>query len=83
MEEAQAARQCVTEGQAMVVLLDYTLAPSGKNILTAPEIVDAMRASMADNKDSPGVRRGSHVPEGVAADALHLRLGVCAHGAGQ
>ncbi len=53
VEEAQAARQCVTEGQAMVVLLDYTLAPSGKNILTAPEIVDAMRASMADNKDSP------------------------------
>ncbi len=53
VEEAQAARQCVTEGQAMVVLLDYSLAPTGKDILTAPEIVDAMRASMADNKDSP------------------------------
>ena len=53
VEEAQAARQCVAEGQAMVVLLDYTLAPTGKNILTAPEIVDVMRASMADNKDSP------------------------------
>ena len=53
VEEAQAARQCVTEGQAMVVLLDYTLAPTGKNILTAPEIVDVMRASMADNQDSP------------------------------
>ena len=53
VEEAQAARQCVTEGQAMVVLLDYTLAPAGKDILTAPEIVDVMRASMADNKDSP------------------------------
>jgi hypothetical protein len=53
VEEAQAARQCVTEGQAMVVLLDYTLAPTGKDILTAPEIVDVMRASMADNKDSP------------------------------
>ncbi len=53
VEEAQAARQCVTEGQAMVVLLDYTLAPLGKNILTAPDIVDAMRASMSDNKDSP------------------------------
>ena len=37
VEEAQAARQCVTEGQAMVVLLDYTLAPAGKNILTAPD----------------------------------------------
>ncbi len=53
VEEAQAARQCVTEGQAMIVLLDYTLAPTGKNVLTAPEIVDVMRASMADNKDSP------------------------------
>ncbi len=53
VEEAQAARQCVAEGQAMVVLLDYTLAPTGKNILTAPEIIDVMRASMADNKDSP------------------------------
>ncbi|MGA3315171.1 MAG: hypothetical protein ABSC64_01885 [Candidatus Korobacteraceae bacterium] len=52
-EEAQAARQCVTEGQAMVVLVDYTLAPIGKDILTAPEIVDVMRGSMADNKDSP------------------------------
>jgi len=52
-EEAQAARQCVTEGQAMVVLVDYTLAPIGKNILSAPEIVDVMRGSMADNKDSP------------------------------
>ncbi|MGA9644592.1 MAG: hypothetical protein WBQ76_01535 [Candidatus Korobacteraceae bacterium] len=52
-EEAQAARQCVTEGQAMVVLVDYTLAPIGKDILTAPEFVDVMRASMADNKDSP------------------------------
>lgn len=52
-EEAQAARQCVTEGQAMVVLVDYTLAPIGKNILSASEIVDVMRGSMADNKDSP------------------------------
>jgi hypothetical protein len=53
VEEAQAARQCVTEGQAMAVLFDYTLAPMGKDILTAPEIVQAMRAGMADSKDSP------------------------------
>ncbi|HEX8811484.1 MAG TPA: hypothetical protein VF742_05785, partial [Terracidiphilus sp.] len=39
--------------QAMVVLLDYSLAPMGKNVLTASEIVDAMRAGMADSKDSP------------------------------
>jgi hypothetical protein len=53
VEEAQAARQCVAEGQAMVVLLNYTLAPMGKDVVSAPEIFDAMRAGMADDKDSP------------------------------
>ncbi len=53
VEEAQSARQCITEGQAQVVWFDYTLAPMGKNILTAPEFVDAVRAAMGDNKDSP------------------------------
>ena len=53
VEEAQSARQCVTEGQAQVVWFDYTLAPMNKNILTAPEFVDAVRASMGDSKDSP------------------------------
>ncbi len=53
VEEEQAARQAVTEGQAMVVMFDYMLAPMNKNILTAPDIVAAMRGGMADNKDSP------------------------------
>lgn len=53
VEEAQAARQNVTEGQAMLAMLDYTLAPAGVNVLTAPDIVNAMRAAMGDNKDSP------------------------------
>jgi hypothetical protein len=53
VEEAQAARQNVTEGQAMVAMIDYTLAPAGLNILTAPNVVDAMRGSMTDGKDSP------------------------------
>lgn len=53
VEEAQSARQCVTEGQAQVVWFDYTLAPMNKTILTAPEFVDAVRAQMGDNKDSP------------------------------
>ena len=52
-EEAQSARQCVTEGQAQVVWFDYMLAPLGKNILTAPQFVDALRAGMGDSKDSP------------------------------
>ena len=53
VEEAQAARQCVAEGQAMIVLLNYTLEPMGKDVVSAPEIFDAMRAGMADDKDSP------------------------------
>ncbi len=53
VEEAQSARQCVTEGQAQVVWFDYTLAPMNKTILTAPEFVEAVRAAMGDNKDSP------------------------------
>jgi len=53
VEEAQAARQAITEGQAMVVLLDYSLAPLGKDVVSAPDVVDAMRAGMSDNKDSP------------------------------
>ena len=53
VEEEQAARQCVAEGQAMVVLLNYTLAPLGKDVVSAPEIFDAMRTGMADDKDSP------------------------------
>ena len=53
VEEAQAARQNVTEGQAMVAMLDYTLAPAGVNILTAPDAVNAMRAAMTASPDSP------------------------------
>lgn len=53
VEEAQAARQAVTEGQAMLVLMDYSLAPLGKNVVTAPEMVNAMRSGMGSNDDSP------------------------------
>jgi hypothetical protein len=53
VEEAQSARQCVTEGQAQVVWFNYMLAPSKRTILTAPEFVDAVRAAMGDSKDSP------------------------------
>ncbi len=53
VEEEQAARQCVTEGQAMIVLFDYSLAPLGKSVVTAPDMVNAMRAGMADSSDSP------------------------------
>ena len=53
VEEAQAARQAITEGQAMVAMLDYTLAPAGVSVLAAPDVVNAMRATMTDGKDAP------------------------------
>lgn len=53
VEEEQAARQAVTEGQAMIVLLDYSLAPLGKSVATDPDAVDIMRSGMGDSKDSP------------------------------
>jgi hypothetical protein len=55
VEEEQAARQCVTEGQAMITLYDYSLAPLDKNVVTAPDMVNAMRAGVGDNSngDSP------------------------------
>jgi hypothetical protein len=45
-DEAIAARQAVSEGQAMVVLTDYELEPMGKTILDAPDIVAAMKAGV-------------------------------------
>jgi hypothetical protein len=53
VEEAQAARQNLTEGQAMLAMLDYTLAPAGLNVLKSPDVVDAMRASMTTGTDLP------------------------------
>ncbi len=53
VEEAQSAREAVLEGQAMIVFLDYSLAPLGVDVLKAPEVVDAMRSEMGQSQDSP------------------------------
>jgi len=45
-DEASAAHQAVVEGQAMVVLLDYELAPTGHTVVESPQIVDALKAWM-------------------------------------
>jgi hypothetical protein len=45
-DEAQSARQAVVEGQGMVTLLDYSLAPTGKTLLEVPQIVEAMKQGM-------------------------------------
>ncbi|MFZ0707269.1 MAG: hypothetical protein WAM71_16845 [Candidatus Korobacteraceae bacterium] len=53
VEEAQAAREALAEGQAMIVFIDYSLAPLGTNVLKTPEAVDTIRAGMGDSPESP------------------------------
>jgi len=55
-DERDTAREAVLEGQAMAVYLDYALAPSGKSLLTAPDVVDNM-ADSSDTSDSPVLAR--------------------------
>ncbi len=56
-DEESSARQAVVEGQAMVVLLDYSLAPSGKTLLNSPQIVEALKQGMlVGTADAPEFR---------------------------
>lgn len=52
-DERIAARQAVSEGQAMVSLIDYMLAPTQQSLLTSPMIADAMIAGMAQSGQTP------------------------------
>jgi hypothetical protein len=45
-DESMAARQAVLEGQGMVVLIDYMLAPSGGSLEKMPVMADAVVAGM-------------------------------------
>ena len=47
-DEDSEARQAVVEGQAMVVLLDYMLAPMHRSVADSPEIVETLNADMAN-----------------------------------
>ena len=49
-DEMSAARQAVTEGQAMAVLLDYMMSAQGHSWTDAPELIDAMESTL----DGPG-----------------------------
>jgi hypothetical protein len=56
-DEQSSARQAVVEGQAMVVLLNYSLAPTGKTLLDSPQIVEALKQGMlVGTADSPAFR---------------------------
>jgi hypothetical protein len=45
-DEISTARQAVVEGQAMVTLIDYTLAPVNKSLLNSPEVAEALKEGM-------------------------------------
>lgn len=52
-DEESTCRSAVLEGQGMIVLFDYELAPYGKSVETSPEVVDAAQGSMEKDKSSP------------------------------
>jgi hypothetical protein len=53
-DEVSEARQAIVEGQAMVVLVDYMLAPTGQTLLGSPEIAKALEEGMlVGTSDSP------------------------------
>ncbi|HXM61464.1 MAG TPA: hypothetical protein VN950_11480 [Terriglobales bacterium] len=53
-DEISEARQAVVEGQAMVALVDYLLAPTDQSIVTSPQIADALKEGMlVGSADSP------------------------------
>ena len=57
MDEESEAREAVVEGQAMVVMMDYSLAPTGKLLLDMPQIGDSLKQGMLEGPpDSPTFR---------------------------
>jgi len=53
-DEVSEARQAVVEGQAMVVLVDYMLAPTKQSLLTSPQLADTLKETMlTGTADSP------------------------------
>jgi hypothetical protein len=53
-DEVSEARQAVVEGQAMIVLVDYMLEPTGKSLLNSPELANALKEGMlGGTADSP------------------------------
>ena len=53
LDEQRTARQSIVEGQAMIVLFDYQLAPAGQSVESAPALVESMKSSMLDEPATP------------------------------
>ncbi len=56
-DEEEAARLAVVEGQAMLVLVDYMLAPTGQSVVDSPGVVDAIKQGMMTADNSPVFNR--------------------------
>ena len=53
-DELSEARQAVVEGQAMIVLVDYMLEPTGQSLLSSPQLANALKEGMlVGTSDSP------------------------------
>jgi hypothetical protein len=52
-DEESTCRSAVMEGQGMIVLVDYLLAPANKSVAESPGFVDMMVSSMQKEKSSP------------------------------
>ena len=57
IDEQDTAREAVLEGQAMAVLVDYSLKPSGQSILNNPELVKQKADEQGADSDSPVLSR--------------------------
>ncbi len=56
-DEQIAARHAVVEGQAMMVMIDYLLAPTGASVANSPMITQAIREAMMQGENSPVFNR--------------------------
>jgi hypothetical protein len=57
IDERDTARDAVLEGQAMAVYLDYTLKPTGKSLLTSPDVMQNLKDSTDASQSSPVMDR--------------------------
>ena len=53
IDEESGCRTAVLEGQAMIVLVDYILAPAGRSVENSPKFVDMMTSQMEQGDESP------------------------------
>jgi hypothetical protein len=57
IDERDTARDAVLEGQAMAVYLDYTLKPTGKSLLTSPDVMQTPKEDLDASGSSPVMAR--------------------------